>query len=193
MAEEAVAMFRELAATDPDRYRPGLARSLSNLALRSSGLEQAGEALAAEEEAVALYRGLADDNPGRYRPDLAGSLSSLSFALSGLEQAGGGAGGDGGGGGDVFFSGSWPPPIRTVTAPTWPTHWTVSVSGSRGWTEQAEALAAAEEAVAMFRELAATDPDRYRPDLANSLRLLADVLEALGQEAEAEAVRREAE
>jgi len=43
----------------------------------------------------------------------------------------------------------------------------------------------------MYRELAATDPDRYRPDLTRSLLLLADVLEALGQEADA--VRREAE
>ena len=32
--------------------------------------------------------------------------------------------------------------------------------------QASEALPATEEAVALYRELAATDPDRYRPDLA---------------------------
>jgi uncharacterized protein HemY len=42
------------------------------------------------------------------------------------------------------------------------------------------------------RELAAAYPDRYRPDLARSLRVLAHALDDLGRTAEAEAVRREA-
>jgi len=51
-----------------------------------------------------------------------------------------------------------------------------------------------EEAVAIFRELAAALPDRYRPDPATSLSALGDVLPALGRaKRDAEAVRHEAE
>jgi tetratricopeptide (TPR) repeat protein len=39
-----------------------------------------------------------------------------------------------------------------------------------------EALPITEQAVAMFRELADADPDRYRPDLAQSLDNLVEVL-----------------
>jgi hypothetical protein len=49
------------------------------------------------------------------------------------------------------------------------------------------------QAVAIYRELAAAYPDRYRPDLATSLRVLARVLESLGQIAEAGKARSEAE
>jgi hypothetical protein len=49
-----------------------------------------------------------------------------------------------------------------------------------------------EEAVAIRRELAAANPDRYRPDLARSLRVLSQALEKLGRTAEASAARREA-
>jgi hypothetical protein len=46
--------------------------------------------------------------------------------------------------------------------------------------------------VAMCRELAATMPDRYRPDLADSLSNLGDVLSALNRKSEAAAARHEA-
>ena len=56
----------------------------------------------------------------------------------------------------------------------------------------AEALPVTEEAVVIWRELAEAYPDRYRPDLARSLRVLAHALDGLGRTAEAETVRREA-
>jgi hypothetical protein len=49
-----------------------------------------------------------------------------------------------------------------------------------------------QEAVEIRRELAAAYPDRYRPDLARSLRVLANALDSLGSTAEAEAARHEA-
>ena len=49
-----------------------------------------------------------------------------------------------------------------------------------------------QEAVEIRRELAAAYPDRYRPDLAASLRVLANALDSLGSTAEAEAARHEA-
>lgn len=49
-----------------------------------------------------------------------------------------------------------------------------------------------QEAVEIRRELADAYPDRYRPDLATSLRVLADVLDSLGSTTGAEAARHDA-
>jgi tetratricopeptide (TPR) repeat protein len=57
----------------------------------------------------------------------------------------------------------------------------------------AEALPVAEEAVAIRGKLAAAYPDRYRPGVARSLRVLARALDALGRPEEAEAARHEAD
>ena len=77
-------MYRELAAASPDRYRPDLARSLSNLGIRFSELGRPAEALPATEEAVTMYRELAAASPDRYRPDLAASLNNLGVFFSEL-------------------------------------------------------------------------------------------------------------
>ena len=71
-AEEAVALYRELAAARPDAFRPDLAMSLNNLASRLSELGRREAALAAAEEAVAIRRELAAARPDAFRPDLAG-------------------------------------------------------------------------------------------------------------------------
>ena len=115
---EAVVIRRELAAADPDRYRPNLAGSLSNLGNRFSDLGRPAEALTAEQEAIAIRRELAAANPDRYRPDLADSLSNLGVRFSELgrpaealaaEQEA-----------IAIRRGSWPPPTLTGTGPTWP-------------------------------------------------------------------------
>ena len=84
--QEAVAIQRELAAAYPDRYRPDLATSLSNLGVTFSELGRPGEALPPTQEAVAIYRELAAASPDRYRPDLARSLRILASALDGLNH-----------------------------------------------------------------------------------------------------------
>ncbi|GAA3696708.1 hypothetical protein GCM10022204_10830 [Microlunatus aurantiacus] len=79
--EEAVQLYRRLAATNPDAYEPDLASSLRNWAI---GLAEAGhreEGLAAVEEAVQLCRRLAVTNPDAYELDLAMSLYTLSLRL----------------------------------------------------------------------------------------------------------------
>jgi hypothetical protein len=53
----------------------------------------------------------------------------------------------------------------------------------------AQALPVTEEAVAIYRELAAAAPDRYRPDLAASPGNLADALLALKRTTAADAAR----
>jgi hypothetical protein len=46
--QEAVATYRNLASTDPDRYRPELARSLANLGISLYELGRPSETLAVE-------------------------------------------------------------------------------------------------------------------------------------------------
>ena len=84
MTEEAVAIYRELAAANPDRYNPGLAASLSNLGIRFWALGRPADTLPVTEEAVVAYRELAAASPGQYRPDLAQSLNNLSAILARL-------------------------------------------------------------------------------------------------------------
>ena len=54
VTEEAVAMYRELAAANPVRYRRDLARSLSNLGVTFSEFGRDREAAAASAEAGRL-------------------------------------------------------------------------------------------------------------------------------------------
>jgi tetratricopeptide (TPR) repeat protein len=68
-----------MAAANPDRYRPDLAYSLTNLGACYSVLGRPAEALPPAEEAVTIHRELAAANPYRYRPDLAGSLINLGI------------------------------------------------------------------------------------------------------------------
>jgi tetratricopeptide (TPR) repeat protein len=79
-----VVMYRELAAASPDRYRPALADSLSNVGVRFSALGRSAEALRVTEEAVVMYRELAAAYPDRYGSELARSLRALSQALEKL-------------------------------------------------------------------------------------------------------------
>ncbi|MCA3128003.1 MAG: CHAT domain-containing protein, partial [Rhodocyclaceae bacterium] len=82
--EEAVALFRTLAAEHPQTFNPDLAMSLDNLGVHFSALGRRSEALAATEEAVKLFRTLAAENPQTFNPDLAWSLNSLGIGFSDL-------------------------------------------------------------------------------------------------------------
>jgi tetratricopeptide (TPR) repeat protein len=75
--EEAVALYRELAATKPDEFLPYLASTLNNLGplYRSEGMM--AEALAAYEESLALRRQFSLNNPSHYLPDVAATLNNI--------------------------------------------------------------------------------------------------------------------
>ena len=85
-AQEAAALYRELAAKAPDAYRPDLAMALNNLANRLSEVGQREAALAPAQEAVAIRRELAAKAPDAYRPDLAMALNNLANRLSEVGQ-----------------------------------------------------------------------------------------------------------
>jgi tetratricopeptide (TPR) repeat protein len=181
-AEEAVAMYRELAAASPDRYRPDLARSLGNLGVSFWELGRPADALPVTQEAVAMFRELAAASPDRHRPDLAASLTSLGVWFSAMGRP----------------AEALPVTQEAVTvyrelAAASPDRYRPDLARSLGnlgvrfWAlgRPGEALPPAEEAVAMFRELAAASPDRHRPDLARSLGNLGVWFSALGRPAEA--------
>ena len=159
-------IYRELAAAYPDRYRPDLARSLSNLGIPFSELGRPAEALPVTQEAVAIRRELAAAYPDRYRPDLARSLSNLGIRFSAAGPSRRGAAGDPGGG--RCSTGSWPRPTPTGTGPTWPPRCPTSASGSRSWAVPAEALPVTQEAVA---DLPGAGRGRPRPVPARPGRL----------------------
>ena len=126
-----MAICRELAAAYPDRYRPDLARSLTNLGVRFSELGRPAEALPPAQEAVAIHRELAAAYPDRYRPDLARSLSNLGIQFSELGRPAEALPADPGGGGDPAGAGRRlprPVPARPGRLAVQPRQ-----SGSRSW------------------------------------------------------------
>ena len=124
-------IWRELAAAYPDRYRPDLAASLSNLGVRFSALGRPAEALPAEQEAVAIRRELAAAYPDRYRPDLAALAVQPRRPVLGAGPPGRGAAADPGGGGDLPGAGRRLP--RPVPARPGRARCPTSASGSRSW------------------------------------------------------------
>jgi tetratricopeptide (TPR) repeat protein len=187
--QEAVAIYRELAAANPDRYRPDLAQSLDNLGVTFSALGRPAEALPVTEEAAAIYRELAAAYPDRYRPYLAQSLSNLGVTFSDLGRPA-----------EALPVTEEAVAIRRELAAANPDRYRPDLAQSLSnlglWSSDlgrpAEALPVTEEAVAIYRELAAAHPDRYRPFLAQSLRVLARCLDLLGRDDEAAAAGSEA-
>ena len=85
VSEQAVTLYRELAAHNRDAYLPALAASVHNHALRLADNGRRAEALAAAEEAVTLYRELAAHNRDAYLPALAMSLWMFGFVRQMLD------------------------------------------------------------------------------------------------------------
>jgi tetratricopeptide (TPR) repeat protein len=85
-AEEAVGVYRKLAASNPHAFLPNLAASLNNLGGAFSALGRREPALEAAEEAVGVYRKLAASNPQAFLPDLARSLGVRGSVLMTMER-----------------------------------------------------------------------------------------------------------
>ncbi|MEY9944660.1 tetratricopeptide repeat protein [Kitasatospora sp. GAS1066B] len=161
-ARESVALYRDLAASDPG-HLADLATALNSLAAAANSAGRYQEARAPLEEAVALHRQLAGADPAGQLPDLARALNNLGLQLL---RTGGAAE-------------SVPPTVESVGTyeqlaaadperylpelATALTGLSNSLSES-GRTE--EGLAAGERAADLYRRLSQADPDRHLPDLA---------------------------
>jgi tetratricopeptide (TPR) repeat protein len=81
-SEEAVALYRQLAAGNPEEYRPHLARVLISLMHhRWKGVVDPSPALEPVEEAILIYRTLADEDPEEYQFMLAYALDRKNLLL----------------------------------------------------------------------------------------------------------------
>jgi tetratricopeptide (TPR) repeat protein len=179
--QEAVDLYRRLAAQHPDAFLPYLAMSLPTWASWLSEMGRRAEALQATQEAVEIYRRLAAQHPDAFLPYLAGSLNNLGNAFRN-GPAGGGPASHAGGGGPLPPPGR-PAPRRLPPRPGHEPHnlgIRLSEMGRR-----AEALQATQEAVELYRRLAAQHPDAFLPDLAMSLNNLGIMLSEMGRRAEA--------
>ena len=88
-ADEAVAIYQDLAAERPSRYAPDLARALDRQSRLLGADQQQAEALAAMQVAVRLYRNLAAAEPARYLPVLAECLTCEAGWLAEIGLPGG--------------------------------------------------------------------------------------------------------
>ncbi|KAF7976987.1 hypothetical protein HWV62_4902 [Athelia sp. TMB] len=180
--QEAVILFKALAAEWPAAYNADLATSLSNLSNRLSALGRAQEALSTGEEAVNLTRALAAERPAAYNADLASSLSNLSNHLSALGQAQ-----------EALSAVEESVHLRRALAAERPAAYNADLATSLGNLSNRlsalgraqEALSAGEEAVNLKRALAAEWPAAHNADLASSLSNLSLHLSALGRAQEA--------
>ncbi|MFD0480064.1 tetratricopeptide repeat protein [Nonomuraea thailandensis] len=84
--QEAVTIYRRLAAIEPGTFRPLLADALASIGVTFSELDRPADALAAEHEAVSIRRELAAADPDTHRADLAKALASMGATLSALDR-----------------------------------------------------------------------------------------------------------
>lgn len=87
-ADEAVAIYQDLAAERPGKYGPDLADALEHQSRLLAADDRLAEALTAIQVAVRLYRNLASAEPARYLPPLAECLTCEAGWLAEIELPG---------------------------------------------------------------------------------------------------------
>ena len=187
--QEAVDIYRRLAAGSPTAYAPHLANALDNLGGRLGDLGRPEEALAATREAVAIRRRLAAESPADYLPSLAGALSNYGNKLSEFGRLQ-----------DALAPTLEALEIRRRLAAERPDAFLSDVAISltnlgnrlRELARPEEALAPAQEAVDIYRGLAVDGPDAFLPDFASALINLGAILGKLDRREHALATAKEA-
>ena len=178
---EAIGLYRELAAVDPDRYFPELAATLTNLGSWLSELECPDQALGPTGEATALYRELAEGDPDSYRPKLAATLTNSGTWLAELGRP------------DQALGPSEEAVALYRQLAATQDHYRAELATSLDnlgvrFSELGRphaSLPVTAEAVTIRRELATSSPDQYSPDLARSMDNLGVTFSELGRPDEA--------
>ena len=177
-AEDAVNVYRELAASNP-AFLPDLAGELTNLGIRYSEVGRRADAVAPTDEAVTLYREQAADNPA-FLPDLAMALNNLGVRYSGVGRRA-----------DAVAPTEEAVTLHREQAADNPA-FLPDLAGALNnlgirYSEvgrRADAVPPAEEAVTLYRELAADNP-AFLPDLAGALNNLGIRYSEVGRRADA--------
>ncbi len=178
--QEALKLFRSLAAANPEAFLPAVAMTLNNLAALHYAQNAFAPALAAYQEALQTYRSLAAANPEAFLQYVAITLNNLAvlhdekkdydLALAAYQEA---------------------LKIRRSLAAANPEAFLQYVAitlNNLAVLHQAQnafgpALAAYEEALQIYRSLAAANPEAFLPDVAmtlNNLAVLHSIQNAFG-------------
>jgi tetratricopeptide (TPR) repeat protein len=179
--EEALKLYRELAAANPEAFRPEVAMTLNNLGVLLRDQQDAAGARRAYEEALKLYRELAAANPEAFRPHVATTLNNLGNLLRAQQDAV-----------RARKAHEEALTIRRELAAANPEAFRPEVAMTlnnlgnllRDQQDAARARRAYEEALTIRRELAAANPEAFRPYVATTLNnlgaLLSDQQDAAG-------------
>jgi tetratricopeptide (TPR) repeat protein len=175
---EAVEIYRSLAASSRDRYRPQLARVLIALSSSFARMMFNVNAFETSKEAVAIFEELAAVNPGEYLQSLAEALSTHCHSLTILNRLS-----------DAYEAVERALTIFEEVSVTNPegTRYGMAIAKFRLVVllqrvgEYHAALEVAQDALPAFEELAATSLDHYRSALMIALIETAACLTALGR------------
>ncbi|MFJ4953046.1 hypothetical protein [Streptomyces sp. NPDC088760] len=187
---QAVGIFEDLAAAEPDSYQVDVARSLTNYAHHLSDLGRNDEALAVQQRVVAVFRRLADAAPEQYGLDVAAALDNHALQLESAHRW------------EEAYRASQEaiaryrdrmrtdPRARAGLAIALTNASTLTLRGT-GTGGAEEGAGATGEAVALWRELAAGDPGPHRAYLGVALINLVHELAGAGRPHEAVAAAQE--
>jgi tetratricopeptide (TPR) repeat protein len=188
VGQEAVAIRRRLALTDPRTHEPDLANSLDNLGIYLAEVGRHQDALSSVRQAVTIRRRLAGADPAAHEPGLARSLDNLGIRLASVgEQREGLAAAQEATAIHRRLAADDPSADEGALADSLD-NLGIHLSDSG---RHREALATAREATNAWRSLAAAEPERYEPALARSLTGLGAFLHRTGYHDEALAVSQE--
>lgn len=182
---QAVGIYRQLVAEDPDRFALRLAAEINNVALAWFKLGRHEDAVDALTEAIQLASPY-DDQP-EVLPFLGAVTSSLASALAELgqyaealvasERA------------VLFRRAALPPGELIIDADLAKTLRLYAKLRAAAGVELDRAQPIIGEAVTIFQELADSDPAQFEPDLFASFAVMAAVLDRVGRDDEAVAIR----
>jgi tetratricopeptide (TPR) repeat protein len=181
LSGEMVVRFRALAAKDPAVYLPRLAEALRVYRIHEVMVGgYSATYFAAEREIIDIYRGLSITRPREFRPELMGALNECSLGLAEANRNR-----------EAVTAGQEAVAIARESAASEPedpdARWTLAVmlgnlsEALAGLGLAEEALRAAEENLAIVRDLCAQSSNRYRNALALCLTRFSRRATAAGQ------------
>lgn len=181
-ADQAIEIYRRLAADNPFSYQPNLATVLTTQSDYLAETGQSRQALQAATEAVDISENLTRFAPDTFLPGLAMALSSLSNRLAETSQRE-----------QALAAAERAVVIRRQLADADPTAHTYDLARSLSnlsnrladLGRHQDALGAIEEAVTLCRQLAETDLDSFLPSLATMLNNQGAALRDIGRPSEA--------
>ena len=164
--EDALTILRDLVSTNPDAYRPELARTLIMLGTLDNTEGRMVDARKHHEEGLAIWRDLARKNPDAYTPDFASALANLGNlysdenlteeAVKAYEQA-------------VTFEGELARKNPDAYRPGLASMLATLGDLYRNANRMVDARKALDAALKIHRDLVSKNPDAYRPYLARTL------------------------